>query len=73
MKADEIYAFPTGDSTRLESGMFLRDYFAAKAMQALIGKLEHKDSSNMTKQVQEMIICSWGIADLMLATRDAKK
>ena len=63
------FAFPSGHNPqrgRQEDGMTLRDYFAAKAMQALIWNqdvnLESKDD------VAEV---AYEYADVMLKARDA--
>lgn len=75
-------AFPSNRDMRhnadwdYESGMKLRDYFAAKAMQSLItlsgvgskigyGKSYHENNENLAK-------CSYIVADAMLAERNNK-
>ena len=56
------YAFPfqVNNSTRYENGMTLRDYFAAKAMQALI------DNDGLFSMIP---IQAYAIADAMLKER----
>jgi hypothetical protein len=39
---DKGQAFPFSDGAHYETGMALRDYFAAKAMQAIITKRPHE-------------------------------
>jgi hypothetical protein len=56
-------AFPTGTGiTPYKSGMTLRDYFAAKAMQALIEKYSHNG---------DVARNAYNIADAMLKAREA--
>ena len=59
------YAFPfVWQAEGTEPGMTLRDYFAAKAMQALISNSNYDDTfSNFSKFAYEM-------ADAMLAEGD---
>jgi hypothetical protein len=57
-----MYAFPSGHNPKTgtqESGMKLRDYFAAAAMQALI----QRDESNIASE-------AYRFADEMLKARD---
>jgi hypothetical protein len=62
-------AFPHPSGWRrdpeISDGMTLRDYFAAKAMQAYINRKE-------AAQVQDRMIaeCAYDMADAMLAQRD---
>ena len=58
------YAFPfqVNNSTRYENGMTLRDYFAAKAMQALI------DNDGLFSVIP---IQAYAIADAMMKAREA--
>ena len=53
-------AFPCGTAFQ---GMTLRDYFAAKAMQAFIG--EHVDAGGD----EHLAECSYAIADAMIEAR----
>lgn len=46
-----------------EDGMSLRDYFAAKAMQALVGRMTDADSC------QKVAEASYTVADSMIAER----
>jgi hypothetical protein len=58
------YPFP-------ESGMTLRDYFAAKALQGLLAHPEC-DFTPMTAAAQEQAAAdAYGMADAMLAAREA--
>jgi hypothetical protein len=59
-----IYAFPRKDDHYLNSGMTLRDYFAAKAMQSFIVT---------NTQTRRPIIASmaYQMADEMMEERDA--
>lgn len=47
----------------IETGMSLRDYFAAKAMQAYIGKYSHQE---------DIARLSYNLADAMLKQKDLK-
>lgn len=58
-------AFPTGTPT-YTSGMSLRDYFAAKAMAAVL-----VDCANDGHDGPFVAELAYGIADAMLAARDA--
>jgi hypothetical protein len=58
------YAFPSGHDPKTgtaQFGMNLRDYFAAKAMQAMVN--EYDDFNMMSKYAYEM-------ADAMMKARD---
>ncbi len=62
-------AFPAIDNWRLDSGMSLRDYFAAKALEALI--LKEKDYANRGRDaVPKLAVWAYEYADAMLAERD---
>ena len=55
--------FPTGTGiTPYKSGMTLRDYFAAKAMQTLVSKHSHEGDVSRN---------AYKIADAMLKAREA--
>ena len=61
-------AFPTGTGvTPYKSGMTLRDYFAAKAMQGMFA------SGNLPQSVQddELAFAAYEMADAMLKAREA--
>jgi hypothetical protein len=58
-----IPAFPYTDSCDVEPGMSLRDYFAAKAMQAFL-------SENSNVEWEHIAIWSYKVADKMLAERE---
>lgn len=73
MKNDGGPAFPAshthytpGIDVEQFSGMTLRDYFAAKAMTALVGRMVRTDTPKLLAET------SYGIADAMLAEREAK-
>ena len=59
-----IYAFPRKDDHYLNSGMELRDYFAARAMQSLI--ITDTDS-----KMDQIAIFAYKMADEMMEERDA--
>jgi hypothetical protein len=62
-------AFPTGTGvTPYQSGMTLRDYFAAKAMQAVISNLEEAFSPEEFNELSEVF---YQMADAMLKAREA--
>ncbi|MBT1266411.1 hypothetical protein [Pseudomonas sp. VS38] len=79
----EIPAFPTGDHPESQlyanPGMSLRDYFAAKAMQALIANMPQgavvpimKDTpDNQVKGLNSIATVAWMVSDAMLAARSA--
>ena len=62
-------AFPCGEGIKpYEYGMDLRDYFAAKAMQAIIGKAD--DKSTAIEEVDLWIgNYAYKIADAMMEVR----
>lgn len=68
-------AFPTPAAPKqnaaliVQQGMTLRDYFAAKAMQGLIGVYNGKPFEDATARIRALSQASYGIADTMLATR----
>jgi len=63
-------AFPAPES---HLGMTLRDYFAAKAMQAITPHLvEDMDQYNAEKIKQLIVSAAYSLADAMLAARKAK-
>lgn len=62
-----MYAFPSGHNPKTgtqESGMTLRDYMAAKAMQALISE----DDGRFP--IDQVVRAAWQYADEMLKARD---
>lgn len=65
-----------GPKSALNSGMSLRDYFAAKAMEAIIGKVPIKElpvnSTEWEKIRRRVARGAYSYADAMLAARDAK-
>lgn len=56
-------AFPSAEETRTDRGMDLRDYFAAKAMQALIWDIAGFEDKEVAKH-------SYEIADAMMKARE---
>ena len=60
------YAHQDGPATYQFGGMTLRDYFAAKAMQAFIGKLVNGDETS-SALIPEL---SYAMADVMLKARE---
>ena len=65
-------AFPSGNDVTLgdwrshgHTGMTLRDYFAAKAMVAILSNPEY------TKEDHELAIQSFNVADAMMKAREA--
>jgi len=60
-------AFPSTHPHGREEGMTLRDYFAAKAMQALIISAKDPDSEEMTLLIGDY---AYQVADFMLDARD---
>ena len=76
------YGHQDGPFTYQFGGMTLRDYFAAKAMQALIGELSNTDQAvaEMERlglgesQFDRLVAkCAYDYADAMLAARDTGK
>ena len=66
----EEKAFPRADgrfdsSQKNEQGMTLRDYFAAKAMVAILSNPEY------IKEDHELAIQSFNVADAMMKAREA--
>jgi hypothetical protein len=62
---DGVPAFPSSDSRIQFSGMSLRDYFAAKAMQ---GMFEYWDE-NPNLEFEHIASCSYDMADAMMKVR----
>ena len=53
----------------------LRDYFAAKVMQATVADVIKEigcKNAEPVRQIREMCKCAYGIADAMLSAREAK-
>lgn len=59
-------AFPTERATDWLEGMSLRDYFAAKALPALI----NAEGENFT--IQQIVEDAYSYADAMIAAREVK-
>lgn len=67
-KKDGGQAFPHGDPTNGgDIGMTLRDYFAAKAMQAYLGSYPN---GGLTCRPDEIAADAYDVADAMLAERN---
>lgn len=60
-------AFPTIMIGEREGGMTLRDYFAAKAMQAMFDYWDE----NPNLQFEHIADCSYDMADAMMKAREA--
>ena len=62
-------AFPTGTggNTPYSNGMTLRDYFAAKAMQAILTSYKIEDCDDFV-----VANCAYQMADFMLKAREQK-
>lgn len=58
------WAFPHRDNTKYHHGMTLRDYFAAKAMAALIGDGGYDSRNN------DLAKGAYSVADAMLRARE---
>lgn len=58
------------EAERLASGMSLRDYFAAKAMQTILSKVIEVNGSLTTYQVALATEGAYVIADAMLRVRE---
>lgn len=70
-KQDGGLAFPAVDNWRLDSGMTLRDYFAAKAMQAIIRVTNSSEvCRDWDESIKTMASNAYGFADAMLAERE---
>ena len=67
-------AFPTYDGANGGSidGMDLRDYFAAKAMQALLKDVIAGASPDDTNVITALAVSAYFVADTMLEARDEK-
>jgi hypothetical protein len=55
------------EALRLQQGMTLRDYFAAKAMQGLVAGAQHDEQINLHGAAE----WSYNMADAMLKARQA--
>lgn len=64
-----IPASPPEHGIYFQSGMTLRDYFAAKAMQAIIAKSPFLDNPQTFEVYQKTAIGAYDYADAMLAHR----
>ena len=61
-------AFPNLDFHKLNQGMDLRDYFAAKAMQSFV--IVYEDSIPVGQPMQDMTARAYLYADAMMKARD---
>jgi len=74
MKMKEAYseraAFPfcidNGDTIKYHTGMTLRDYFAAKAMQGMLS-----ENSGIRYPTDELVDFAYKVADAMMEAREA--
>jgi hypothetical protein len=66
----DTLAFPSGAAYPYEHGMTLRDYFAAKAMQAMIAS-EYSGTGPKTSGPR-WVEDAYAMADAMLAAREIK-
>ena len=66
-------AFPTGTGiTPYKSGMTLRDYFAAKAMQGQLSIRENLIALALEQiKIEDVCLDSYAVADAMLKAREA--
>ena len=70
----DTFKFKTADELRrLMSGMTLRDYFAAKAMQAVVGSVEWEFNGKPmnTLEATDTALMSYQLADAMLKARQS--
>lgn len=67
MKKDGGQAFPVAETAESfgVSGMTLRDYFAARAMQGMIAL-----GSCSADEIPRVVMAAYGIADVMIAERE---
>jgi coenzyme F420-reducing hydrogenase gamma subunit len=65
-----IYAFPRKDDHYLNSGMTLRDYFAARAMQSMI-VIDIDSVTDIDAEINGIPETAYMIADAMMKYRDA--
>lgn len=71
IQADEVErAFPVSDRNITQFGMPLRDYFAAKALAALIGYPEKDDVNRGGKAVNQLAAWAYDYADAMMRERE---
>ena len=68
MKNGPAFPVAEGPTDNVNPGMTLRDYFAAKAMQALIGKVTENPAREDTQRV--IAQNAYEIADAMMKTRE---
>jgi len=72
---NNMAAFPTGSGvTPYQSGMTLRDYFAAKALQGMSANpadVHDADKETYDEYVEEIARCAYKLADAMMKAREA--
>jgi hypothetical protein len=61
------YTYPNGEINHGEGGASLRDYFAAKAMQAYLPSVLERNAPNA-----DLAAAAYKMADAMLRAREAK-
>ena len=66
------YTYPIGEINHGEDGMTLRDYFAAKAMQGLMGRSWADAKGKFPENLHDVwATAAYQMADAMLKARDA--
>lgn len=74
-----MHAFPISNTETDHQGMTLRDYFAAKAMQAIIAKMpltlttadDDEDERDMVRMMQLAVACgAYNYAEAMMLRRE---
>ena len=66
-----IHKHPTTGNTKLEEGLDLRDYFAARAMQGLIASPRGTPDGSAATDVY-YAKCAYLVADAMMEAREVK-
>lgn len=71
MAKKDLHAFPFTSETYMEdAGMTLRDYFAAKAMAAIIAKTPFQSNPDDYTPYDKTAVGAYDYADAMIAARD---
>ena len=72
MSKNNPFAFPSEEGAiELRSGMTLRDYFAAKAMQAALMTVKPVSGNTLDDVLHESASVAYKVADAMLKARQA--
>ena len=66
-------AFPRIHRYASQNGITIRDYFAAKAMQALVGSVYESDSQLEVRNEVQLAEQAYAFADAMLVAREPKE